>query len=104
MAIATEHWQIIVNASNSSSHSTLELLKKTDAFRRVTRFKQILVSLRAIIPTRGNDNKENQSLRFLEYIVDNPVSIKKFLKNNSVESTKSHQIQLIIDQKKKGSD
>ncbi|MEC8148471.1 MAG: hypothetical protein VX086_07955 [Pseudomonadota bacterium] len=101
VAIATEHWQIIVNASNSSSHSTLELLKKTDAFRRVTRFKQILVSLRAIIPTRGNDNKENQSLRFLEYIVDNPVSIKKFLKNNSVESTKSHQIQLIIDQKRR---
>ena len=100
ISIASENWNEIVNASKASTNSVLSLLKKTDAFRRVTRFKQILASMKAM--TSGYGNRLDESLLFLNHIIDNPVSVKKNLKTEKNVTEKTiDEIKITLDKKRK---
>ena len=48
ISITSENWEEIANVSKASTDSVLSLLKKTDAYRRIKRFKQILTSMEAM--------------------------------------------------------
>ncbi len=100
IAIASENWNEIVNASRASTDSILSLLKKADAFRRIKRFKQILVSMEAM--TSGHENKLAESLQLLNHIIDNPVSFEESLETKKTLAEKTtDEIKIVLDKKRK---
>ncbi len=100
VSIASENWKDIVNVSKASTDSVLSLLKKTDAYRRVKRFKQILTSMEAMTSEYGV--VLTKSLALLNKIIDNPVSIKDTQKIKENDNGKiADDIKIALDKKRK---
>ena len=101
VVIASENWKDILNSSKLSAESILVLLKRTDAYRRVTRFKQILTSMNSIFSPQSNENDERRGLIFLAHILDNPISNDSSLKNEgSIKAKSTEEIKLDVDMKR----
>ena len=100
VSIASENWKEIANVSKASSDSILDLLKKTDAYRRIKRFKQILTSMEAMTSEYGV--VLTKSLALLNHIIDNPVSIEDTLKTKEYGNDKiADEIKKALDKKRK---
>ena len=100
VSIASENWKKIANASKASTESILDLLKKTDAYRRVKRFKQILTSMEAMTSEYGVIL--TKSLTLLNHIIDNPVSVENTLKTKENDNSKiAHEFKMALDKKRK---
>ena len=100
ISIASENWNEIINASEATTDSILSLLKKSDAFRRTRRFKQILMSMEAM--TCGYGNKLTKSLLLLNHIIENPVSLDETLKTRKNLAKKTpNEIKISLDRKRK---
>lgn len=100
ISIASENWNEILNASRATTDSVLSLLKKTDAYRRNKRFKQILTSMESMTSEYGL--VLTKSLTLLNHIIDNPVSIEDAIKTKkSVNSKFANDIKIALDNKRK---
>ena len=100
ISITSENWEEIANVSKASTDSVLSLLKKTDAYRRIKRFKQILTSMEAMTSEYGV--VLIKSLALLNHIIDNPVSIEDALKTKEYDNGKvADEIKKALDKKRK---